>query len=78
MKPIVVVGSVNIDFSIRVAALPRPHETILGGDLTTAPDSGPSLSDPPPLKIEDVSPVGQPTPVEQPTPVIEQPTPVTQ
>ena len=37
MKPIVVVGSVNIDFSIRVAALPRPHETILGGDLTTAP-----------------------------------------
>ena len=36
MKPIVVVGSVNIDFSIRVAALPRPHETILGGDLTTA------------------------------------------
>lgn len=33
MKPVVVVGSVNIDFSIRVAELPRPHETLLGGDL---------------------------------------------
>lgn len=33
MKPVVVVGSVNIDFSICVAELPRPHETLLGGDL---------------------------------------------
>jgi len=42
------------------------------GDLTTAPDSGPALSNPAPLTVEDVSPIGQPTPV------IEQPTPVTQ
>ncbi|HWU48963.1 MAG TPA: ribokinase [Asticcacaulis sp.] len=33
MKFVVVVGSVNIDFAIRVAELPRPHETIMGGDL---------------------------------------------
>jgi len=32
-KPIVVVGSINIDFSIRVPELPRPHETLLGGDF---------------------------------------------
>jgi acetyl esterase/lipase len=40
------------------------------GDLTTAPDSGPTSSNPAPLTVEDVSPV------EQPTPVIGQPTPV--
>jgi acetyl esterase/lipase len=67
------------DFIKRRANGLGPINPILqNGDLTTAPDSGPALSDPAPLKIEDVSPLEQPTPVtEQPTPV-PQPTPVTQ
>ncbi len=36
MKPVVVVGSINTDFIIAVDALPKPHETLLGGDLVTA------------------------------------------
>lgn len=36
MKPVTVVGSVNIDFSIRVPALPQPHETLMGDGFTTA------------------------------------------
>jgi ribokinase len=35
-KPIVVVGSANIDMSIRVARIPKRGETILGGELTCA------------------------------------------
>ncbi len=34
---IVVFGSINMDLSVRVRALPRPGETLLGQDFTTAP-----------------------------------------
>jgi ribokinase len=37
MKKIVVVGSSNTDMIIRVARLPRPGETILGGEFSMAP-----------------------------------------
>ena len=36
MKRIVVVGSINVDFIIDVAALPRPNETIMGRGFATA------------------------------------------
>lgn len=36
MKRIVVVGSINVDFIIDVAALPRPNETIMGQGFATA------------------------------------------
>lgn len=31
------IGSANLDFTVRVAALPRPGETVLGGDYVTTP-----------------------------------------
>ncbi|HEY7782286.1 MAG TPA: ribokinase [Ktedonobacterales bacterium] len=34
---IAVVGSANADLTVRVPHVPRPGETVLGGDLTTAP-----------------------------------------
>lgn len=36
LKPIVVVGSVNFDFLLDVAALPRPNETLIGHGMRTA------------------------------------------
>lgn len=36
MSSIVVLGSANVDFFIKVAALPRPNETIMGLDTTVA------------------------------------------
>lgn len=36
-RPIVVIGSINMDLVCRVARMPRPGETILGGDLATIP-----------------------------------------
>ena len=35
--PITVVGSLNMDFVVQVAALPRPGETVLGGGFATLP-----------------------------------------
>ena len=35
-SPVVVVGSANVDLTVRVTAMPRPGETVLGSDLTTA------------------------------------------
>ncbi len=35
MAPIVVLGSLNVDFVARVPVLPGPGETVLGGDLGT-------------------------------------------
>jgi ribokinase len=36
-KPIVVVGSVNMDLVVRCARLPRPGETVIGREFLTAP-----------------------------------------
>lgn len=36
-KPVVVIGSINMDLVCRIAAIPRPGETILGSDLSTIP-----------------------------------------
>lgn len=36
LKPIVVVGSVNFDFLLDVATLPRPNETLIGHGMRTA------------------------------------------
>lgn len=36
-RKIVVVGSSNIDMSIRVSQIPKPGETVLGGNLSIAP-----------------------------------------
>jgi ribokinase len=36
MKPILVVGSSNTDMIIRVARIPRPGETVLGGEFSMA------------------------------------------
>lgn len=36
MNRIVVIGSANVDFTVRVARLPRPGETLLGSDLAIA------------------------------------------
>lgn len=36
MKPIVVVGSSNTDMIIKLARIPKPGETILGGEFVTA------------------------------------------
>lgn len=36
-KPIVVIGSINMDLVCRVAAMPQPGQTILGSDLVTVP-----------------------------------------
>lgn len=36
-KPIVVIGSINMDLVCRTARMPRPGETILGSDLVTIP-----------------------------------------
>ncbi|HSA94993.1 MAG TPA: PfkB family carbohydrate kinase, partial [Acidobacteriota bacterium] len=36
MKNILVVGSSNTDLIIRVPRIPRPGETVLGGDFSTA------------------------------------------
>ncbi|MEX2518388.1 MAG: PfkB family carbohydrate kinase, partial [Paracoccaceae bacterium] len=33
-KSIIVLGSINVDIMVRVAALPRPGETALGGELS--------------------------------------------
>ncbi len=35
--PIVVIGSVNMDLVCRIEAMPKPGETILGGDFVTVP-----------------------------------------
>ncbi len=35
--PIVVIGSINMDLVCRTPAMPRPGETILGGDFVTVP-----------------------------------------
>lgn len=35
--PITVAGSLNMDFVVKVARLPRPGETVLGGDFVTLP-----------------------------------------
>src|SRR5262245_54493568 len=35
-KPVVVVGSINFDFILDVAALPQPNETVMGTRLKTA------------------------------------------
>src|SRR5687768_16559307 len=37
MKPIVVIGSINMDLVCRTPALPRGGETILGSEFTTVP-----------------------------------------
>jgi ribokinase len=37
MKKIVVVGSSNTDLIIRVSEIPRPGETMLGGEFNTFP-----------------------------------------
>ncbi len=36
-KPVVVIGSINMDLVCRIGAIPKPGETILGGDLATIP-----------------------------------------
>src|SRR5215216_2689609 len=36
-NPIVVIGSINMDLVCRVRAIPRPGETILGGDFVKLP-----------------------------------------
>ncbi|HEX8525221.1 MAG TPA: ribokinase [Tepidisphaeraceae bacterium] len=36
-RPIVVIGSINMDLVCRTPAMPRPGETILGGDFVTVP-----------------------------------------
>ena len=36
-RPIVVIGSINMDLVCRVGRMPRPGETILGSDLATIP-----------------------------------------
>lgn len=36
-KPIVVIGSANMDLVCRTARMPAPGETVLGGDLVTVP-----------------------------------------
>ncbi len=33
MSRVVVVGSVNVDLTVKVAALPSPGETVIGGEL---------------------------------------------
>ena len=35
--PIIVVGSLNMDFVVQVERLPRPGETVLGGEFATVP-----------------------------------------
>ena len=35
--PVVIVGSLNADLFVEVAALPRPGETVRGSDLTVRP-----------------------------------------
>ena len=37
MRRVVVVGSANMDLVVRTPALPRPGETVLGGDFVTVP-----------------------------------------
>jgi ribokinase len=37
MKRILVVGSTNTDMIIRVPRIPRPGETVLGGEFAMAP-----------------------------------------
>jgi ribokinase len=37
MKPIVVVGSINMDLVVRTARIPRPGQTVLGRDFRTFP-----------------------------------------
>jgi ribokinase len=37
MKPIVVIGSINMDLVCRTQNLPRGGETVLGSDFTTVP-----------------------------------------
>src|SRR5690606_8257027 len=36
-KPVVVIGSINMDLVCRIPYIPRPGETILGSDLATIP-----------------------------------------
>src|SRR4051812_29713273 len=37
MKPIVVIGSINMDLVCRTSVLPRAGETVLGSDFSTIP-----------------------------------------
>jgi ribokinase len=37
MSRVVVVGSVNVDLTVKVAALPSPGETVIGGEFTQSP-----------------------------------------
>jgi hypothetical protein len=61
-----VLGGISDFIKRRVSGAGAINPILPSGDLSTAPDSGPALSNPAPLTIEDVSPPeGQPTPVPQ-------------